>query len=123
MARIVRRLVGGASISKRAPFLLGASISKLALFLVEGVVTISFPLLFCGVATSVVAVVDFLGWGHFVGTFAFAFVPLEEGEEGLLAVERCNVFFGGDLSSLLSANGFFRDTLGIVRLCVRAPVC
>jgi len=50
----------------------------------EGVVTISFPLLFHGVATPVVAVADFLVLGPFVGAFAFAFVPLEEGEEGFL---------------------------------------
>jgi hypothetical protein len=82
MARIERRLVYGASISKRG------------LFLLEGVVTISFPLLFCGVATPAVAVADFLGWGPFVGAFAFAFVALEEGEEGFLVVVRCDGFFG-----------------------------
>ena len=109
MARIVqRRLV------------CGAFISKPRLFLLEGVVTISFPLLFCGVATPAVAVADFFGWGPFVGAFAFAFVPLEEGEEGFLAVVRRDGFFLGDLlSSLLSALGLRRDTLGIVR----APVC
>ena len=113
MARIERRLVCGASISKRG------------LFLLEGVVTISFPLLFRGVATPVVAVADFLVLGPFVGAFAFAFVPLEEGEEGFLAVRR-DGFFLGDSSSLLSALGLRRDTLGIgviVRLCARAPVC
>jgi len=62
----------------------------------EGVVTISFPLLFCGVATPAVVVADFLEWGPFVGTFAFDFVPLEEGEEGFLVVVRCDGFFGGD---------------------------
>ncbi len=76
-------------------------------------VTISFPLLFCGVATPVVAVADFLVLGPFVGAFAFAFVPLEEGEEGFLAVRR-DVFFLGDSSLLLSALGLRRDTLGIV---------
>jgi len=81
MAQIERRFVCGASISKRG------------LFLLEGVVTISFPLLFCGVATPGVVVVDFLGWGAFVGTFAFAFGPLEEGEEGFLAVVRRDGFF------------------------------
>ena len=103
MARIERRLVCGAPISKQG------------LFLLEGVVTISFPLLFRGVATPVVAVADFLVLGPFVGAFAFAFafVPLEEGEEGFLAVRR-DGFFGGDLSSLLSALGLRRDTLGIV---------
>ena len=112
MARIVRRLVCVASISKRA------------LFLLESKVTIFFPLLFCGVATPVVAVAEFLGWGPFVGTFAFAFVPLEEGEEGFfLAVVRCDGFFWGDSSTLLSALGLCRDTLGIVQLCARAPVC
>ena len=70
-----------------------------------------------------VVVADVLGWGPFVGAFAFAFVPLEEGEEGFFAVVGCNVFFGGDSSSLLSAIGLLWDTLGIVRLCVRAPVC
>ena len=59
----------------------------------EGVVTISFPLLFCGVATPVVAVADFLVLGPFVGAFAFAFVPLEEGEEGFLAVRRDGFFW------------------------------
>ncbi len=54
-----------------------------------------------------------------MGAFVFAFVPLEEGEEGFLVVVRCDGFFGGDLSSLLSALGLRRDTLGIVRLCVR----
>ena len=110
MARIVRRLVCVASISKRA------------LFLWEGKVTISFPLLFCGVATPVVAVADFLGWGPFVGAFAFAFVPLEEGEEGFLAVVHRDGFCWGDLSSLMSALGLRRDTLGIVRLCARPCV-
>jgi hypothetical protein len=53
-----------------------------------------------------------------VGASAFAFVPLEEGEEGFLAVVHCNGFFGGDLSSLLlSALWLRRDTLGIVQLC------
>jgi hypothetical protein len=33
------------------------------------------------------------GWGPFVGTFAFAFVPLEEGEEGFLVVVGCDGFF------------------------------
>ncbi len=83
----------------------------------EGVITISFPLLFCGVATPVVAVAGFLGWGPFVGAFAFAFVPLEEGEEGFFAVVRCDGFFLGVSSSLLSALGLRRDTLGIVGLC------
>jgi hypothetical protein len=57
--------------------------------------------------------------------FAFAFVPLEEGEEGFLAVVGCDGFFWGDSSSLLSAIGLLRDTLGIVRLCdcVCAPLC
>ena len=87
----------------------------------EGVVTISFPLLFCGVATPVVAVAIFLVLGPFVGAFAFAFVPLEEGEEGFLAVRR-DGFFWGDSSSLLSALGLRRDTLGIVRLCARPCV-
>jgi len=101
MARIDRRLVCGSSISKRG------------LFLLEGVVTISFPLLFSGVATPVVAVADFLVLELFVGAFAFAFVPLEEREEGFLAVRR-DGFFWGDSSSLLSALGLRRDTLGIV---------
>ena len=71
-----------------------------------------------------VVVADFLGWGPFAGAFAFAFVPLEEGEEGFfLAVVGYDGFFGGDSSTLLSALGLRRDTLGIVRLCVRAPVC
>ena len=109
MARIERRLVCGATISKRG------------LFLLEGKATISFPLLFCGVATGV-AVADFLGWGPFVGAFAFAFVPLEEGEEGFLVVVRRNGFFWGDSSSLLSALGLRWDTLGIVRLCARPCV-
>jgi hypothetical protein len=110
MARIERRLVCGATISKRG------------LFLLEGKATISFPLLFCGVATGV-AVADFLGWGPFVGAFAFAFVPLEEEEEGFLAVvHRDGFFWGGDSSSLLSAFGLRRDTLGIVRLCARPCV-
>ncbi len=82
----------------------------------EGKVTISFSLLFCGVVTPAVTVAVFLGWGPFVGAFAFAFVPLEEGEEGFLAVVRCNGFFWGDSSTLLSALGLCRDTLGIVRL-------
>ncbi len=85
---------------------------------------ISFPLLFCGVATPVVAVAIFLVLGPFVGAFAFAFVPLEEGEEGFLAVRR-DGFFMGDSSSLLSALGLRRDTLGIgviVRFSGRAPV-
>ena len=73
-----------------------------------------------------VAVADFLVLGPFVGAFAFAFafVPLEEGEEGFLAVRR-DGFFWGDSSSLLSALGLRRDTLGIVivQLCARAPVC
>ena len=105
MARIVRRLVCVASISKRA------------LFLWEGKVTISFPLLFCGVATPVVAVAEFLGGGPSGGAFlAFALVPLEEGEEGFLAVVRCEGFLGGaDSSTLLSALGLCRDTLGIVQ--------
>ena len=65
-----------------------------------------------------------LGALPFVGTFAFAFVPLEEGEEGFfLAVVRCDGFFWGDSSTLLSALGLCRDTLGIVQLCARAPVC
>jgi len=110
MARIERRLVCGAYISKRG------------LSLLEGVVTISFPLLFRGVATPVVAVADFLVLGPFLGAFAFAFVPLEEGE-GFLAVRR-DGFFGGDSPSLLSALGLRRDTLGIVivRLCARPCV-
>ena len=54
--------------------------------------------------------------GPFVGAFAFAFVPLEEGEEGFLAVVHCDGFFGGgDSSTLLSALGLRRDTLGIVQ--------
>jgi hypothetical protein len=58
-----------------------------------------------------------------VGAFAFAFVPLEEGEEGFLAVVRCDGLFGGDSSSLLSALGLVRrDTLGIVRLCAHPCV-
>ena len=72
-----------------------------------------------------VAVAIFLVLGPFVGAFDFAFVPLEEGEEGFLAVRR-DGFFLGDSSSLLSALGLRRDTLGIgviVRLCGRAPVC
>ncbi len=115
------------------------SISKRALFLLEGKVTISFPLLFCGVATPSVVVAEFLGWGPFVGAFAvafvpleegeegflgpfvgafaFAFVPLEEGEEGFLAVVCCDGFFWGDLSTLLSALGLRRDTLGMMQLC------
>ena len=109
MARIVRRLVCVASISKRA------------LFLWEGKVTISFPLLFCGVATPVVAVAEFLGGGPSGGAFlAFALVPLEEGEEGFLAVVRRDGFCWGDSSSLMSALvGLRQDTLGIVRLCAR----
>ena len=97
MARIVqRRLVCGAFISKRRLFLLG------------GVVTISFPLLFCGVATPAVAVADFFGWGSFVGAFAFAFVPLEEGEEGFLAVVRCDGFLGVILHHCCLPLGFAR---------------
>ena len=69
-----------------------------------------------------VAVADFLGWGPFVGAFVFAFVPLEEGEEGFLVVVRRNGFFWGDSSSLLSALGLRWDTLGIVRLCARPCV-
>ena len=103
MARIVRRLV-----------CVAASISKRALFLWEDKVTISFPLLFCGVATPVVAVAEFLGWGPSGGAFAFALVPLEEGEEGFLAVVHRDGLFWGDSSSLLSALGLRRDTLGIV---------
>ena len=76
----------------------------------EGKATISFPFLFCGVATPGVAVADFLGWGPFVGAFAFAFVPLEEGEEGFLAVVHRDGFFWGDSSLLLSALGLGRDT-------------
>ena len=53
-----------------------------------------------------------------MGAFAFAFVPLEEGEESFLAVVRRDGFCWGDLSSLLSALGLRLDTLGIVRLCV-----
>ena len=83
------------------------------------------PKPFRGVATPVVAVVDFLVLGPFVGAFAFAFafVPLEDGEEGLLAVRR-DGFFWGDSSSLLSALGLRRDTLGIVivQLCARPCV-
>ncbi len=71
-----------------------------------------------------VVVAEFLGWGPFVGAFAFAFVPLEEGEEGFFfAVVCCDVFFGGDSSTLLSALGLRRDTLGTVQLCACAPVC
>ncbi len=63
-----------------------------------------------------VAVAEFLGWGPSGGAFAFALVPLEEGEEGFLAVVRCDGFFGGgDSSTLLSALGLRRDTLGIVQ--------
>ncbi len=51
---------------------------------------------------------------RFVGTFAFAFVPLEVGEEGFLAVVRRDGFCWGDSSSLMSALGLRRDTLGIV---------
>jgi len=72
----------------------------------------------------VVAVAIFLVLGPFVGAFDFAFVPLEEGEEGFLAVRR-DGFFMGDSSSLLSALGLRRDTLGIgviVRFSGRAPV-
>jgi hypothetical protein len=96
------------------------------LFLLEGKVTISFPLLFCGVATPVVAVAEFLGWGPFVSAFAFAFafVHLEEGEEGFfLAVVHCDGFFWGDSSTLLSALGLRWDTLGNVQLCAHTPVC
>jgi len=72
----------------------------------------------------VVAVAEFLGWGPFVGAFAFAFVPLEEGEEGFFfAVVRCDVFFWGGSSTLLSALGLRGYTLGTVQLWARAPVC
>ena len=110
MARIERRLVCGASISKRG------------LFLLEGKVTISFPLLFCGVATPVVAVAIFLVLGPFVGAFAFAFVPLEEGEEVFLEVVRCDFFFRSDSSSLPSAAGLRRDTLVILQLWAHSCV-
>ena len=64
-----------------------------------------------------VAVAEFLGGGPSGGAFlAFALVPLEEGEEGFLAVVRCEGFLGGaDSSTLLSALGLCRDTLGIVQ--------
>ena len=69
-----------------------------------------------------VVVADVLGWGPFVGAFAFAFVPLEEGEEGFLAVVRRDGFCWGDSSSLMSAPGLRRDTLGILRLCAHPCV-
>ena len=57
-----------------------------------------------------------------MGAFAFAFVPIEEGGEGFLAVVHRDGLFWGDSSSLLSALGLRRDTLGIVRLCARPCV-
>jgi hypothetical protein len=50
----------------------------------------------------------FFGWGPFVGAFAFAFVPLEEGEEGFLAVVRCNGFLGVILHHCCLPLGFAR---------------